>query len=775
MGDENPIRTLGDYSKPSHEGYRNIIELPVGNNVVPLRSDTIRLEQNGCSFHGLQSEDPNQHLKDFFKLMDSLDLDGENRERTCLRLFQFSLRGKASNWLERLPTGSITTCEDLTTRFLTQFFLSGRTAKLHNDSLMFQQHHGESLSKAWTRFKDLLQKVPHHGIDLWLKLEKALLDLDSNQEKRLSHLRTQLGQQQDHVIGKINLLWKTVSEKLNDVSTPENAGNSMAHKSIAAISHDEREELRNNGIKSPSKLFSPKYLSPASIKELNKNLSAPKRVYFVNLIVILSTDSDTKEEDISSTNAHGHKLGNMFIFDEKEAWKFLGSFIGQFLDDDLTSYRITLGMDHHGVPDPMELDEHISVYVPKPEHPEYHVPTDDGIQVEDQPYADDASPIAESPRHIADSESLEEDSINYPDEPEDDDEDSEEDPEEDHTDYPTDGEDGDDEPSDDDDDDADTNDEDKEPTEDEEEEKHLALVDSSAVPIVDPVPLAGDTEAFETDESAPTPRSPQTMVPFSQTRLRRVRKTVRLEPPMSASMEARIVEHAAAPIPPTSPAYDQAPLGHRSSMIRKRDDIPEEDMPPRGRFILTSPPPRCDVVESSAAAARPPGGQYDFVDTVEAGQGLIRSPGHDARNNSRAADRAEDVGYVRALHVSEHRMMTSIEEVNLRVSYQVQVRRRESEDFYTQLHEAQTDRKDIRLEIDVVRGQRTAYETGLREVRQAYLSFEARNRALLARLETLETHMSRMEWQRQRAEDHAVRQMMRTQVLECHNPKFSEF
>ncbi|GKD50671.1 zinc finger, CCHC-type containing protein [Tanacetum coccineum] len=118
MGDANPIRTLGDYSKPSHEGYRNTIELPVGNNVVPLRSSTIRLVQNGCTFHGLRSEDPYQHLKDFLKLVDSLDLDGENRERTCLRLFQFSLRGQASNWLERLPVGSITTWEDLTTRFL---------------------------------------------------------------------------------------------------------------------------------------------------------------------------------------------------------------------------------------------------------------------------------------------------------------------------------------------------------------------------------------------------------------------------------------------------------------------------------------------------------------------------------------------------------------------------------------------------------------------------------------------------------------------------------
>ncbi|GJS32324.1 zinc finger, CCHC-type containing protein [Tanacetum coccineum] len=154
MGEENPIRTLEYYSKPSHEGYRNTIELPAGNNVLPLRSDTIRLVQNGCSFHGLPSEDPNQHLKGFLKLVDSLDLDDEN-----------------SNWLECLPARSITTWEDLTTRFLAQFFPPGRTTKLRNDILMFQQHHGESLSEAWTRFKDLLQKVPHRGIDLWLQVQ----------------------------------------------------------------------------------------------------------------------------------------------------------------------------------------------------------------------------------------------------------------------------------------------------------------------------------------------------------------------------------------------------------------------------------------------------------------------------------------------------------------------------------------------------------------------------------------------------------------------------
>ncbi|GKC09225.1 MAK10-like protein [Tanacetum coccineum] len=148
MENENLIRTLGDYSKPKHEGYQNSIELPVGNNMVPLQSDTIRLVQNECSFYGLRSEDPNQHLKDFLKLADSLDLDVANRKRTRLRLFQFSLRDQASNWLERLLTGSISTWEDLTTHFLVQVFPPGRTVKLRNGILM-------NADESWKIIKNL--------------------------------------------------------------------------------------------------------------------------------------------------------------------------------------------------------------------------------------------------------------------------------------------------------------------------------------------------------------------------------------------------------------------------------------------------------------------------------------------------------------------------------------------------------------------------------------------------------------------------------------------
>ncbi|GJX57189.1 hypothetical protein Tco_0287086 [Tanacetum coccineum] len=253
-------------------------------------------------------------------------------------------------------------------------------------------------------------------------------------------------------------------------------------------------------------------------------------------------------------------------------------------------------------PSPIEIP-----YVPEPEYPEYLVPSEDEAPMEDQPLPADASPIALSPGYVPDSD------------PE---EDPEEDYEEEHADYPADGGDGDDEPSGD-----DTDDDDEEPFEDEEddeeEEEHLALADSLVIPVVDPVPSAGDTEAFETDESAPTPRPPQIRIPFAQTRLRRARKTVRPEPPMSASMEARIAEHAAAPTPPLPIAPSPLPLpsplttgSYCTDAITTiiipptspRTDVPEAEMPPRKRACLTTPAPGYEIGESSAAgAARQPG------------------------------------------------------------------------------------------------------------------------------------------------------------------------
>nr|GFB73344.1 hypothetical protein [Tanacetum cinerariifolium] len=100
-------------------------------------------------------------------------------------------------------------------------------------------------------------------------------------------------------------------------------------------------------------------------------------------------------------------------------------------------------------------------YVPGPEH------ADDKIIAEDQPYVEDASPIAQSPEYVPESD--------FEAHPEDDDD---EDPEEDPVDYPADG--------------GDEGDDEEESSEDEEDDEMDA-------------PSAEETEPFETDESAATP------------------------------------------------------------------------------------------------------------------------------------------------------------------------------------------------------------------------------------------------------------------------------
>ncbi|GKE42441.1 MAK10-like protein [Tanacetum coccineum] len=123
MGDENPIRTLEDYSRPSHEGYRNTIKLPEGNNV-------------------------------------------------------------ASNWLERLPAGSISTWEDLTTRFLVQFFPPGRTAKPRNDILIQSS------------------------------IEGLVSEFMASQDARLSRFEAGFKQQQYKMTNKIDTVLKAVTNQI---------------------------------------------------------------------------------------------------------------------------------------------------------------------------------------------------------------------------------------------------------------------------------------------------------------------------------------------------------------------------------------------------------------------------------------------------------------------------------------------------------------------------------------------------------------------------------
>nr|GFB63129.1 hypothetical protein [Tanacetum cinerariifolium] len=128
------------------------------------------------------------------------------------------------------------------------------------------------------------------------------------------------------------------------------------------------------------------------------------------------------------------------------------------------------------------------------------------------------------------------------------------------------------------------------------------------------------------------------------------------------------------------------------------------DTPPRNRPLLATPRLGCEVGESSAASARRPG------PTMAHGV---------------------DCSYVETrLRDTERRMMDTLELVNMRVSYQVDVCTRETSEFCTRHHDAQKDRTSVRAEIEVLRSERLAYEQEGIQTREALTRFEAYCRAL---------------------------------------------
>ncbi|GJT26457.1 hypothetical protein Tco_0906732 [Tanacetum coccineum] len=207
MGDENPIRTLGDYSKPSHEGYKNTIELPVGNNVVPLRSDTIR-------------------------------------EGTHMRLFQFSSRRikLAIGW-NVFRAGSSPHGRILLPDSLLQFFPPEGDVKLCNDILMFQQRHGESLSKAWTRLSPQPQALE-------TTFEARVRDYMAAHTERIERFENAIFKQHGGINSRMTEMFRLLKELMTS-RTPEKVlireeAKFPVTKNVNSISLTKGEEERSN-------------------------------------------------------------------------------------------------------------------------------------------------------------------------------------------------------------------------------------------------------------------------------------------------------------------------------------------------------------------------------------------------------------------------------------------------------------------------------------------------------------------------------------------------
>nr|GEW56810.1 reverse transcriptase domain-containing protein [Tanacetum cinerariifolium] len=79
-----------------------------------------------------------------------------------LMLFLFSIDDPARIWLDKEPSRSILTWDDLVSKFINHFFPLSKTTNLRNEISNFQQKFEETFSEAWDHFKDLFSACPHH-------------------------------------------------------------------------------------------------------------------------------------------------------------------------------------------------------------------------------------------------------------------------------------------------------------------------------------------------------------------------------------------------------------------------------------------------------------------------------------------------------------------------------------------------------------------------------------------------------------------------------------
>ncbi|XP_061339570.1 uncharacterized protein LOC133286199, partial [Gastrolobium bilobum] len=175
-----PQRTLGDYMTPTViPPIGSVVRPTVEPNNFELKPALVQLVQKE-QFVGTSAEDPYFHIENFLLLSDTVKINGVTRDAILLRLFTHSLKDDARRWLQSLPQGSITTWDDLQTKFLARFFSASKRAKLKDEITGFKHKESESIYEAWERFKTLLRKYPQHGIKVWNQAAIFLQGLTTN-------------------------------------------------------------------------------------------------------------------------------------------------------------------------------------------------------------------------------------------------------------------------------------------------------------------------------------------------------------------------------------------------------------------------------------------------------------------------------------------------------------------------------------------------------------------------------------------------------------------
>jgi hypothetical protein len=133
----DPPRTLRELFAPITTDTPSCIVLPTTNAThFDLKPNVIQILP---TFNGLENEDPYVHVNEFLERCNTFKFQNFSDESVRLRLFPFSLSGRAKAWLHSNMPGSITSWEILLTKFYNKFFPISRINELRREISSFSQ------------------------------------------------------------------------------------------------------------------------------------------------------------------------------------------------------------------------------------------------------------------------------------------------------------------------------------------------------------------------------------------------------------------------------------------------------------------------------------------------------------------------------------------------------------------------------------------------------------------------------------------------------------
>jgi hypothetical protein len=175
-------KTIRDFSVPSSNNIPVGPEVNVGEGF-ELKPGVIHMVQ-ASPFCGLVSEDANSHLQQFLEIFSTFTIKRASADAVRLRLFPFSLIGKAKQWFY-LNRNAMANWEACSNAFLAKYFLLGKINSLRNHISSFQQLADETVAEAWERLQEYIAACPQHGMEEWLIIQNFFHGLHRTAQEHL--------------------------------------------------------------------------------------------------------------------------------------------------------------------------------------------------------------------------------------------------------------------------------------------------------------------------------------------------------------------------------------------------------------------------------------------------------------------------------------------------------------------------------------------------------------------------------------------------------------